>query len=304
MIIPLIDSVIYTMLAATTPVVLAALGVMFTNFSGMFNIALEGMMLVSAFFSVFVVDITSNLWLGMIAGIGAATILGLSIFFICHYFHAEIFIVGMGANLIATGLTTFMAVQLKGSSSLIFENVPKLRRIAIPIIENIPILRGLSGHYVIDYLAIAISVICYILVFYTPYGYHLRTIGKDEWVAKTLGISITKHQFISYLWCGFLCGLGGAVLSLPVGVFLGGPVGMANGRGWLAIAVLCLGQENPLNILAAALFIGATSALSDLLQVTTSLSPRLLMALPFAAALIAIVFYMAKEHKTSLGIKI
>lgn len=303
-IISLIDSVIYTMIAATTPIVLPALGVMFTNFSRMFNIALEGMMLVSAFSSVLIADITSSLLLGVIAGIVAATILGLSIFFICHYFHAEVFIVGMGANLVATGLTTFIAIQLKGSSSLIFENAPKLERINIPIIKNIPILSGLSGHYIIDYLAIVITVICYVVIFHTRYGYHLRTIGKDAWVAKTLGISIVKHRFISYLWCGFLCGLGGAVLSLPVGVFLGGPVGMTNGRGWLAIAVLCLGQENPLNILVAALLIGAASALSDLLQVTTNLSPRLLMILPFAAALIAIVVYKAKGHKIGLGIKI
>lgn len=303
MIISLINSVIYTMIEATTPIVLPALGVMFTNFSRMFNIALEGMMLVSAFSSVFIADVTSSLLLGVIAGIVASTILGLSVFFICHYFRADVFIVGMGANLIAVALTTFIAIQLKNSPSLIFENAPKLERISIPIIKNISILKGLSGHYIIDYLAIVITVICYVVIFRTRFGYHLRIIGKDAWVAKTLGLSIPRHQFISYLWCGLLCGLGGAVLSLPVGVFLGGPVGMTNGRGWLAIAVLCLGQENPLNILAAALLIGSASALSDLLQVTTNLSPRLLMMFPFILALIAIVVYMAKGHKEGLGIK-
>ena len=304
MIIALINTFIYTTINATTPVLLPALGVMFTNFSRMFNIALEGMMLVSAFFSVLVADITSNLLLGVIAGIVASTVLGLTIFYICHYFRAQVFIVGMAANLIATGLTTFIAIQLKGSSSVIFEDAPKLERISIPIIRDIPIVSGLlSGHYIIDYFAIAITIICYIIIFRTRYGCRLRTIGKDAWVAKTIGISISRNRFISYLWCGFFCGLGGAVLSLPLGIFLGGPIGMTNGRGWLAIVVLVLGKQNPLYILAAALLIGASSALSDLMQVTTNLPSRLLFAIPFIIAIIAMVVYMTKGRETGLGIK-
>jgi simple sugar transport system permease protein len=261
----------------------------------MFNVGLEGMMLVSAFFSVYTANATGSLILGLAAGVGINMLLGLVMVFIAEKLKADIFVVGIAANLLATGLTTFLGMWLLGlKGTLLFEKAPRLKLLDIPLLGDIPLLNGLlNGHHLIDYLGIVLAIVLYLVVFYTTYGRHLRAVGINPWVANARGISVDKVRYSSYLWCGFLCGLAGASLSLPIGAFMGGPIGMTNGRGWLAMAVVIVGQDNPLRILLVSWAFGAISALADIIQATTNFSPRLMMAFPFIGALLITALYSA-----------
>lgn len=294
-----INSFLFTIIATSTPTLLASLGGLLTGLSGMFNVGLEGMMLMAAFFSVYTANATGSLILGLGAGVGVAMLMGLVMVFIAIKLRADIFVVGIAANLLATGLTTFLGMWLLGlKGTLLFKEAPRLNFLEIPLLRAIPLLNGLlNGHQVIDYLGIVLAIVLYIVVFYTTYGRHSRAVGINAWAANARGISVDKVRYLSYLGCGFLCGLAGASLSLPIGAFMGGPIGMTNGRGWLAIAVVIIGQGNPLRILLVAWVFGAISALADIIQATTSFSPRLMMAFPFIGALLITTLYSAGKGR-------
>ena len=96
--------------------------------------------------------------------------------------------------------------------------------------------------------------------------------------------------------CGFFAGIGGAALSLPLKTFVGG---MTNGRGWIALVAVVLGRGNPVGVLIASVIFGAASALSNLFQATTDISPKLLLTVPFLVTLAVMIFYSAKRKNVN-----
>ena len=159
-----INSFLFTIIATSTPTLLASLGGLMTGLSGMFNVGLEGMMLVSAFFSVYTANATGSLILGLAAGVGINMLLGLVMVFIAEKLKADIFVVGIAANLLATGLTTFLGMWLLGlKGTLLFEKAPRLKLLDIPLLGDIPLLNGLlNGHHLIDYLGIVLAIVLYL----------------------------------------------------------------------------------------------------------------------------------------------
>ncbi|MFW6120183.1 MAG: ABC transporter permease subunit, partial [Petrotogales bacterium] len=133
------------------------------------------------------------------------------------------------------------------------------------------------------------------LIFKTPYGYHLRAVGKNEKTAHSVGISVFKHRMIAFLISGFFAGLGGAALSLPLQTFVGG---MTNGRGWIALVAVVLSQGHPIGLFIASFIFGAASAFSNTLQALTELSPKLLLTLPFVITLVAMIIYSVRRKKS------
>jgi simple sugar transport system permease protein len=301
-----IDLIIYSMISAATPIILASQGALMTGYCGTFNIGLEGMMLLSAFFSAYIAEITSNLLLGIIGAILISVIVGIGMILFTLKLRANNFMLGLALNLLAVGLTMFLGGWLLGQKgSFIFRNASKLKSINIPIVANIPIINSLiNGHNIFDLLAIVFTFLLYIFIFRTSYGYRMRAVGKSSWVAKSVGISCNKYKVIAYVWCSILCALAGASLSLPLGMFASGPIGMVNGRGWLAIAVVIIAQGNPLRVLMGAWIFGFASALTDLLQITTNFSPRLLMAFPFIFAIIITAIYSLFARSSEGEIKV
>lgn len=293
----MISNFIHSTLVMTTPILLAALGGLFTDLSGMLNIGFEGMMLASAFTSIFVANATSSLLIGILAGLCSSTILAVIMVYFSLNLRANIFILGLATNLFADGLTVFLGVSLcKSKGTLLFLNAPRLSNIQIPFVHNIPYLGTmLSGYNALDYSAIILTIMSYLLIFYTPYGYHLRAVGKDSRVATSVGISVYKHRFLAFVWSGLSAGLAGAALSLPLQTFVGG---MTSGRGWIALVAVVLGQGNPIGVLMASLLFGASSAFSNTLQALTDISPKLLLAIPFVITLIAMILHAIASKNT------
>ncbi|OAA26335.1 hypothetical protein AT15_06540 [Kosmotoga arenicorallina S304] len=285
---------IHTTMTMMTPILLAALGGLFTELSGLLNIGLEGMMLSSAFLSVYVANISHSILFGIIAGVSLSVILALIMAYLSLNLKANIFIVGLATNLFANGLTVFLLYTLCNSKGTVFfPDAPKLNTIEIPVMHNIPLLgKIISGYNILDYLAVTFVLVCFYVVFKTTYGYHLRAVGKDSQTAVSVGISVYKHRMLAFIISGFFAGLGGASLSLPLQTFVGG---MTNGRGWIALVAVVLGRGNPLGIFVASIIFGAASALSNILQVNTELSPKLLLTLPFLVTLIAMILYEKKR---------
>jgi len=278
------DDFMHTTITMMTPILLAALGGLFTELSGMLNIGLEGMMLSSAFLSVYVASISNNLLIGIAAGLGLSIILALIMAYLSLNLKANVFIVGLATNLFASGLTVFLLYTLCNSKGTVFfPKAPKLDMIEIPVIHNIPILgKIISGYNILDYLAIVLVFVCFYIIFKTPYGYHLRAVGKDSQTAVSVGIVVS----------GLFAGLGGASLSLPLHPFVGG---MTNRRGWIALVAVVLGRGNPIGVLGASIVFGIASALSNTLQASTDISPKLLLTVPFLVTLAVMIIYSTKR---------
>jgi simple sugar transport system permease protein len=293
----MIEDFIHTTITMMTPILLAAIGGLYTDLSGMLNIGLEGMMLISAFISVYVTSITQNILLGILAGIGISVFLGFVMGYLSLKLRANVFVAGLATNLFAAGITVFLSDNLCGSKGTIFfQNAPKLSVIEIPIIDKIPFFgRIFSGYNALTYLSIILLIVSFYLIFRTPYGYHLRAVGKNEKTAHSVGISIFKHRMIAFLVSGLFAGLGGAALSLPLQTFVGG---MTNGRGWIALVAVVLSQGNPIGLFISSFIFGAASAFSNILQALTTLSPKLLLTLPFVITLVAMIIFSARRNKS------
>jgi simple sugar transport system permease protein len=294
----MIGDFLHTTIAMMTPILWAALGGLFTQLGGMLNIGLEGMMLISAFSSLYTAANTGSLLLGILVGIGSSMLLAAIMGYVSLNLKANVFVVGLATNLFASGITVFLSSNLCGTKgTLYFQNAPELSEIKIPVIENIPILGDLlSGYDILDYLVFLAVIICFIIIFKTPYGFHLRSVGKNYRAAVSVGISVYKQRFGSFLISGFFAGIGGAALSLPIKTFVGG---MTNGRGWIALVAVILGRGNPVGVLMASIIFGAASALSNLFQATTDISPKLLLTVPFLVTLAIMIFYSVKRKKVN-----
>jgi len=285
---------VHSVFSMTTPIILAALGGMFTHLAGTLNIALEGLMLISAFVSIYFAELTGSILLAVSAGIGFSCFFSAIMAFLTIKLKANVFVVGLAINLMASGLTVFLGNVLLGSRGTItFPGAPKLMEINIPFIKDIPFLGSLlSGYNILELSVLPLAVFSALIIFRTPFGFHLRAAGKDSKAALNSGISPNKITCLSFLICGFFCGLSGAWLSLPLKTFVGG---MSNGRGWIALVAIILGKENPFGVLLAALVFGFSSALSNQLQTITQISPKLLFTIPFITTLTAMIFFSVRN---------
>ncbi len=296
-----VSGFLYTIIAYGTPLILCSLGGMMTGLSGRFNLGMEGMMLFAAFFSLYFANLWNSLLLGLLMGVSITVGIGLFMAFMNIRLGVDIYIAGMAINTLGTGVTTFLIYVFTGSQgSIIYRDAPKLEKLATPFIKNIPYLNQvLSNHTWLDYLTIVLVVALYAMIFKTAFGRRLRAVGMSEWVASARGISVNGMIYASYAMCGALCALAGASLSLSQGIFVGGFIGMTNGRGWLAMAVVILAQSNPYTVLFSAWALGVLSAAGDILQATSGFPARVVQMLPFLGALIAASIYSYRRYRLS-----
>ncbi|MEL7608918.1 MAG: ABC transporter permease [Bacillota bacterium] len=294
-----VSTFLYTIIAYATPIIFCSLGGQMTAMSGKFNLGMEGMMLFSAFFSLYFTKMFNSLALGMLLGVSITALLGLFMALMCIKLKVDIYIVGLAINTLGTGLTTFLIFLLTGSqASIIYTDVPKLLNISVPLVDSVPYLnRILSGHNALDFFAILLCVIMNFVIFRTAFGRRVRAVGLNEWTANSRGIPVNKMIYISYALCGAFCGLAGASLSLPQGICVAGLIGMTNGRGWLAMAIVILTKSNPYAVLFSSWALGAMSAIGDILQTTGNFSARLVQMLPFVGAILASSIYSYRRYR-------
>lgn len=262
-------------LRAATPLILATMGGLITELCGVINIALEGLMLIAAFFGVlfgayFMVWFPELTWFapwfGMLCGLLSSIVLA----WVLAFFHLELggnlILSGIGINVLAGGVTVFLMFILtgdKGSTSTLIS--PVLPLLEIPVINHIPLLGDLlnsdtgEGYNVITYLAFASVIGVNILLYKTRLGKNLRAVGENEEAARSVGIDVKRVKYKSILLSGFFAGLGGIYLSMGYLSFF--QANMTNGRGFIALAAIYLGVKHPIGAMLAALLFGASAAL-------------------------------------------
>lgn len=283
------------MIAGATPILLAALGGTLTYYAGMFNIAMEGMMLSSAFFAVIGAYYFESWTAGIILGILGSLALALIFILFAIVLHTDEFVTGVGLNLFALGATTYLLRQIfdvKGAFS--DPGIISIPNVNLPLIKDIPLLgRILSGQNLLVYFGGLATVVIGLVVFKTRFGLRLRAAGYRAECLDTSGVSSSKIRAWSLLLCGLLCGLAGAYLSLGFVTLFS--ENMSAGRGWISLAAIILVNGNPWGIAAISLLFGFTDGFGLLLQ--QFMPSQFTSMVPYLATLVALFFYSIQRKK-------
>lgn len=286
---------IYNSVGIMTPFLLAATGGLFTELAGILNIALEGLILIGAFFSVIFVAFTNSLFYGILLGILASMVLALIFGIISLYLRANIFITGLATNLFASGITIVLAFYFFGNKGVInFKNIPKLPKFSNPFFQKIPLIGDiLVGHNILVYLSWLIVIIAIIIIYKTPYGFRLRGVGINPEAISSLGLNPNKYRLSAILISGFTCGLAGAFLTIDLGAFV---PNISAGRGWIALVAIYLGNRNPLGIVIASFVFGFAESISNYMQGAVNVPTDFVLAFPYLVTVLAMIFYSIWRH--------
>lgn len=270
-----------------TPLIFAALGGMFSERSGVVNIALEGMMLMGAFFGIWGAD-KSGSWVG---GIGIAMLAGgvaalIHAFFAIHLRTDQI-VSGTAINFLALGITGYFFIQIYGANGTP-SNVPSIPDVTIPGLKDVYFIGPAFAQLnLMIWISFALLALSYIVMFRTPIGLRIRAVGEHPRAADTVGISVYKTRYAAVTFSGMLAALGGAYLS--IGFVHSFNQNMTAGRGFIGLAALIFGNWRPFGAYGAALLFGFSSALAQrLAPAYGNQYGTLFQALPYALTLIAV----------------
>jgi len=287
-------------LRMATPLILAALGGLFSERSGVVNIALEGILLVGAFASIVATFATGDPWIGAAAGVLAGTLVSLIHAVVSIVFRADQIVSGVAINLFAMGATQFLTWIIWGSSA----NSPPVEGMAhwtIPASWG-PLARGVNaviGHYPpLVIVALAAVPIAHVVLWRTPFGLRLRATGEHPEAVDTLGVSVRRMRFAGVLLSGALAGLGGAFLALNTHQFV---KNMSAGRGFIALAAMIFGKWNPVGALAACLLFGYAEAVQMGLQ-GRGVPTQFVQMIPYVLTMVALVGVIGRSRPpTAVG---
>lgn len=288
-------SLLAAMLRTTTPILLVALGGTFTTKAGIFNIGLEGQMLLGAFFAVLGSMWTLSAWGGVAIGVLAAMCVALTFSIFVVTLRANEVVVGLALNILAGGLTITLTKAIFGTrGSIVSGDIVGLPRLHIPMIEDLGSLGKALGSFTpLIYLAFILVFVVWVIIYRTKLGLYIRVAGEKPSAAEALGIPTGLMQHIASLLCGLFAGLAGAHLSL--GYITMFAENMSSGRGFMAVAVLIFSAGDPVKVLFGCLFFGFADALSLRLQ-TFGLSSYLVLTVPYLVTLGALFLLTYRQR--------
>jgi simple sugar transport system permease protein len=284
------EAFIVTWLAAgvrlAVPVLLAALGETINQRGGIFNMGLEGIMLISCLVGFTAAYYASSAAVGTLAGVLCGAVVSLILGWLYISLRVQQTIVGFIFNIFAIGLTTFLYRAAFGLT-VITPQAPIFTKISLPLLSEIPFLGPiLFDHHILVYLTPFLVVLAQWLLFRTHLGLNIRAAGERPDAADTAGINVARTRYMCMAMAGALQGLAGAALVLgQLGVFRDN---VTAGRGFIGLAIVIFGRWNPYTALVAAFVFGAADALAMSLQLLGSpMPPQFLLMLPYLVAALA-----------------
>lgn len=285
-------SFITGLLAATmrmaTPLIFATMGEILSERAGVLNLGIEGIMLIGAM-SGFVTTLnTGSLWLGVLVAGVVGFFFGLMMAFLAVYLGLSQHVSGLGITLFATGLSMFI-YRLVVGSPVVPPTVTPFKQIAIPGLSSIPVLgSALFNQYALVYIAWAVVLVMWFLLYKTSWGLSIRTVGENPFAADTVGINVNLTRTLCLAVGGALMGVGGAYLTLAhQNMFL---IEVVGGRGWVSIAMVIFGNWDPLRGTMGAFMFGFLDALQLRIQAMGFSIPfHLFLVIPYLVTIVALI---------------
>ena len=291
----MLANILITIATAATPLLIAAMGELVVERSGVLNLGVEGMMVMGAVSGFAFALMTGNPWIGMLAGIIAGALFSQLFAFL---------VLSVATNQVATGLSlTLLGLGLSGMIGEGFVGQPgvKLQNISIPVLSELPFVgRLLFGQDPIFYISIALTAGVWYFLFRTRAGLTLRSIGDNHTSAHALGIKVIATRYLAVMFGGACAGLAGAHLTLvytPQWI-----ENMSAGRGWIALALVVFASWRPLRALAGAYLFGAVTIGQLHAQAFgLGIPSQFLSALPYLATVIVLVVISGNRRLTMIN---
>jgi simple sugar transport system permease protein len=290
------SALIAATLRYATPLTFAAIGGMFSERSGVVNIGLEGMMLMGAYFGAYGADATGSWVGGLFIGIVAGALLAFVHAIFSIHLRADQIVSGTAVNFLALGITGYLYNQHYGNNGTP-NDLPAVPDVNVKFLSHIPpnglgnfLYNSIGQLNLMVWLSLLVLPIAYVVMFKTPTGLRIRSVGEHPKAADTLGISVYGTRYAAVTLSGALAALGGVFLS--IGFVNSFTENMTAGRGFIALAALIFGRWRPFGAFAAALLFGFSSALAqrlpDLSASSSAAWPVLFQTLPYVLTLIAV----------------
>jgi simple sugar transport system permease protein len=272
-------------LATATPIALGAFAGLFSERSGVVNIAIEGMMLMAAMSASLAAAYSGSLFIGVVVGLLSGALMAALHAVLSIRFKMDQIISGTVINFLAAGLTghiyqAYLVPPRWPGSAGRFPEIP------IPLLSDIPYLGEIFfQHQPIVYIMIISAVVIHLVLFYTPWGLRTRAVGEHPKAADTVGINVYFMRYANVIIGGLFAGLAGIWLTLEwIDTFT---IGMTSGRGFVALAALIFGRWTPFGALGAALLFGLANAIQIRLQISdVGIAPEFLQMLPYLLTII------------------
>lgn len=237
------------------PLLIASLGEMFGQRSGVLNLGVDGIMLLGAFSGYYGVLKSGSVWYGLAFGLIVGLVLGIASAVIAVTLKAEQGISGIGVFLFGLGMSDLLFQKLVGTPVPI-SSFPKLH---IPLLSEIPYLGAmLFRHSLVVYLAFAAVPISMWVINRTTFGLNIRAVGQNPESADSLGVSVARVRYATVIIGGTLAGTAGAALAIDLGIF---QQNITNAAGFIAIALVYFGAWRPLGVMLGALLYGLVNAI-------------------------------------------
>jgi general nucleoside transport system permease protein len=280
----LIVALLFSAVRLTTPLLLAAMGGLYSERSGVINIALEGLMLAGAFTAATITHYTGNPWVGLAAAILAGALVALVHGVACITFKADQVVSGMAINILFLGIPALLSGALFESTGA----TPQLPR--GQLIPNVPI-----------WLAFGLVPITWYVLYRTPFGLRLRAVGENPEAADTAGVDVSKVRYLSVMLSGALAAIGGAYLSIGQSSLFAR--NMTAGRGFIALAALIFGKWRPVQTMLACLLFGFAEALSIQMQGVSQIPVQFIQLIPYVLTIVVLAGFIGQSRAPrALGI--
>ena len=286
------------------PLIMTAIGGVFTERSGVVNIGLEGIMIIGAFISIiFNLTFADKLagwspWLGLVVAMVVGAIFSLLLAVAAISFRADQTVTGVALNMLGLALAVFSVKMIydKGQTDSISE---RFGRYDVPVLGDIPVIGRMFFHdlHMTSVLAIAVAFLAWFVIYKTPFGLRLRAVGEHPVAADTMGVNVTKMRYIAVMISGALGGIGGAIYAQAIaGNFSALTI---SGQGFMAIAAMIFGKWHPLGALGAALFFGLAQSLSIAgasIPYVKDIPEVILLILPYVLTILALAGFIGKAN--------
>lgn len=292
----IIENVLWVGFRSAIPLLLATLGEIYAERSGILNLGVEGMMAFSAAASFITAFHTGNAWLGALVGVIGAVTLSLIHAFVSISLKSNQVVSGLALAMLGLGLSSLIGRKYVGA-----QLPPSVRLMARPLepLSKIPLIgRALFDQDPIFYLSLTLAVLLWFLLFRTKYGMIVRSTGGNPAAVDAAGISVSKVRYACTLLGGSLSGLAGAYLSISYN-----PVWVENitaGRGWIAISLVIFSLWDPAKAILTSLFFGTIEASSYTLQ-ALGYSQWLLSSLPYLLTLLILAVGSSSKFRRRVG---
>ena len=294
----------FAILRITAPILFATLGAVVGEKAGVSNIGLEGIMMMSALFGSLTSYWTGSWFVGLLVALIVGVLEALLMGFFAFNLKTDIILTGIAVNMIGSGGTLFLVKVITNitegkplaSTTSLITAVNQIPSWNIPLIKDIPVVGDvLSGHSILTYIAFLLVFLTWVLLYKTPLGLNIRSVGENPNAAASVGVSVLKVKYIAIGFSGLMAGFGGAFMSMYYA--MGWSLDMVAGRGFIALAAQAMGAGEPVGSMLSALVFGFAQAFSIKVS-SRGIDSNLVTPIPYLVTILGlVVFALVLRHR-------